>query len=51
MVMALSPRVILVEKEWDFWFEANGKVHFLNPQNHTMFAKAGTTVAGTAGCQ
>jgi hypothetical protein len=38
-------------KDFDFWFEASGKVRSLHPQNRTMFANAGTTQAGRAGCQ
>lgn len=38
-------------KEWDFWFEASGKIRWLHPQNHTMFAKAETTEPGKVGCQ
>jgi hypothetical protein len=38
-------------KNWDFWFEESGKTLFLNSQNKTRFANAGTTEAGKAGCQ
>lgn len=38
-------------KEWDFWFEASGKIRSLNPQNQTMFANAGTTELGKVGCR
>ena len=38
-------------KNWDFWFEESGKALFLNSQNRTMFANAGTTEAGKPGCR
>jgi hypothetical protein len=38
-------------KKWDFWFEESGKAIFLNSQNRTMFANAGATEPGKAGCQ
>jgi hypothetical protein len=46
-----EPKVHPGGKEWDFWFEESGKALFLNPQNRTKFANAGTTEAGKAGCQ
>ena len=37
--------------EWDFWFEVSGKMRYLNPQNQTMFANAGTSEVRKVGCQ
>jgi hypothetical protein len=45
-----EPPVHPTGKEFDFWYKAEGKISYFEPENGTMFAVGGSDPANQSGC-